>query len=185
MTPGRPGDVYDTAALTEDNEITIALKTLGALMVSPRDCTVVTELMPTWADLWLQRLRWQRGAVENIGAYGLTARLPLLAPAARHRLRHDRAERLLACMAILWRVRHLGVVPVLAGGRLGLRPRAGRHRVGGGLAARCRGPLVPELLYDLFLDAVFVHGLVQITLARRAQWGHERAETHPLAQVRT
>ena len=30
-----PGDVYDTAALTEDNELTIALKSLGALMISP------------------------------------------------------------------------------------------------------------------------------------------------------
>ena len=41
-------------------------------MVSPPPCTVVTELMPTWTTLWRQRMRWQRGAVENIGAYGLT-----------------------------------------------------------------------------------------------------------------
>ena len=33
--PGVPGDVYDTVALTEDNELTIALKSLGALMISP------------------------------------------------------------------------------------------------------------------------------------------------------
>lgn len=45
--PGMPGDVYDTASLTEDDELTIALKSLGALMISPADCTVVTELMPT------------------------------------------------------------------------------------------------------------------------------------------
>ena len=69
--PGSHGDVYDTAALTEDNELTIALKSLGALMVSPAECTVVTELMPTWATLGAQRLRWQRGALENLGAYGL------------------------------------------------------------------------------------------------------------------
>ncbi len=41
-------------------------------MVSPRECPVVTELMPTWRTLWGQRLRWQRGALENLGAYGLT-----------------------------------------------------------------------------------------------------------------
>ena len=28
--------------------------------------------MPTWRTLWNQRLRWQRGALENLGAYGIT-----------------------------------------------------------------------------------------------------------------
>lgn len=55
--PGVPGDVYDTVALTEDNELTLALKSLGGLMISPPDCTVVTEVMPTWRALWVQRLR--------------------------------------------------------------------------------------------------------------------------------
>ena len=70
--PGEPGQVYDTAALTEDNELTIALKSLGATMVSPSECTVTTELMPDARHLWRQRLRWQRGALENISAYGVT-----------------------------------------------------------------------------------------------------------------
>ncbi len=39
-------------------------------MASPNGCRVVTELMPTWRNLWTQRLRWQRGALENLGAYG-------------------------------------------------------------------------------------------------------------------
>jgi cellulose synthase/poly-beta-1,6-N-acetylglucosamine synthase-like glycosyltransferase len=64
--------VYDTLAMTEDNEMTLALKTLGAKMVSPMQCRVVTEVMPTLRALWRQRMRWQRGALENIGAYGLT-----------------------------------------------------------------------------------------------------------------
>jgi len=45
--------------------------------------------------------------------------------------------------------------------------------------------LIPELLYDLFLDAVYVYGLVQITLARRAQWGHEHVEAQGLTEVPT
>ncbi len=186
--PGRPGDVYDTAALTEDNEITIALKTLGALMVSPRDCTVVTELMPTWADLWLQRLRWQRGAVENIGAYGLhraTFRYWLQQLGIGYGTIALTAY--LACMAILigatdtwvWFPFWLGVGSVFALERVVTAWAAGWT---GRIVA---ATLIPELLYDLFLDAVFVYGLVQITLARRAQWGHEQAETHPLAEVRT
>ena len=72
LIPGPPGRVYDTLALTEDNELTVALKTLGARMVSPPECRVVTEVMTTWRDLRRQRLRWHRGALENIGAYGLT-----------------------------------------------------------------------------------------------------------------
>ena len=53
--PGRPGAVYDPAALTEDNEITLAVRTLGHRIVSPRECVVVTEVMTTWADLWHHR----------------------------------------------------------------------------------------------------------------------------------
>ena len=41
-------------------------------MISPMQCRVVTEVMPTLRALWRQRMRWQRGALENIGAYGLT-----------------------------------------------------------------------------------------------------------------
>ena len=35
LIPGDAGQVYDTAAMTEDNELTIALKSLGAKMCSP------------------------------------------------------------------------------------------------------------------------------------------------------
>ena len=72
LLPGPPGRVYDTLALTEDNELTLALKTLGARMTSPPECRVTTEVMTSWRDLWRQRLRWHRGALENIGAYGVT-----------------------------------------------------------------------------------------------------------------
>ena len=72
MLPGPAGKVYDTLALTEDNELTLALKTLGARMTCPSQCRVTTEIMTSWRDLWRQRLRWQRGALENIAAYGLT-----------------------------------------------------------------------------------------------------------------
>ena len=72
LIPGPPGEVYDTLALTEDNELTIALKTLGARLISPVECRVVTEVMPTLKALHRQRLRWHRGAMENIGAYGFT-----------------------------------------------------------------------------------------------------------------
>lgn len=65
------GGVYDTTVLTEDNEITFAIKTLGYKVISPEGCYLVTEIMPTWRDLWNQRLRWKRGAIENCIQYGL------------------------------------------------------------------------------------------------------------------
>ncbi len=37
MLPGVAGDVYDTFSLTEDNELTLAFKSLGARMIfTPR-----------------------------------------------------------------------------------------------------------------------------------------------------
>lgn len=66
------GGVYDTTVLTEDNEMTFALRHLGYTVVSPKECSLVTEVMGTWGDLWRQRLRWKRGAVENCFQYGLT-----------------------------------------------------------------------------------------------------------------
>lgn len=66
------GGVYDTTVLTEDNEISFALMHLGFRILSPQDCTLTTEVMPTWGALWKQRLRWKRGAVENCVQYGLT-----------------------------------------------------------------------------------------------------------------
>jgi cellulose synthase/poly-beta-1,6-N-acetylglucosamine synthase-like glycosyltransferase len=177
--PGHPGDVYDTTALTEDNEITIALKSLGALMVSPGECTVVTELMPSWGDLWRQRLRWQRGAVENIAAYGLSrATFRYWSQQLGIGYGTIALTSYLACMAILvgasdtwvWFPFWLGVGAIFALERVVTAWHTDRS---GRLVA---ATLLPELLYDLFLDAVFVYGLAQITLAQRAEWGHERRE---------
>jgi cellulose synthase/poly-beta-1,6-N-acetylglucosamine synthase-like glycosyltransferase len=66
------GKVYDVEVLTEDFELTLALKHLGYEVVSPKECTLTTEVMETWRGLAQQRLRWKRGAVENLVQYGLT-----------------------------------------------------------------------------------------------------------------
>jgi poly-beta-1,6-N-acetyl-D-glucosamine synthase len=73
-TEGRlPGSgYYHEHALTEDFCLTLAIKKLGYTCVSPRQCTVTTEVMPTVGMLWRQRVRWQRGAIQAIGFYGLT-----------------------------------------------------------------------------------------------------------------
>lgn len=66
------GGIYDTTVLTEDNELTFAILHLGYRVLSPKECTLTTEVMPTWRALWQQRLRWKRGAIENCFQYGIT-----------------------------------------------------------------------------------------------------------------
>lgn len=70
LPPG--SDVYSTASITEDHELTLALKHLGWDCTCPMECTVTTEIMPTWRKLWNQRLRWYRGAYEDILTYGVS-----------------------------------------------------------------------------------------------------------------
>jgi cellulose synthase/poly-beta-1,6-N-acetylglucosamine synthase-like glycosyltransferase len=60
---------YDTVSLTEDNELTFALKTLGW------DCPVpgvesTTDVMDTVKAVYHQRHRWYIGALGNIWHYG-------------------------------------------------------------------------------------------------------------------
>lgn len=62
--------VYDTTVLTEDNELTFAIKKMGHKIIAPAECKLKTEVMPTWGMLWKQRLRWKRGAIENNFQYG-------------------------------------------------------------------------------------------------------------------
>jgi cellulose synthase/poly-beta-1,6-N-acetylglucosamine synthase-like glycosyltransferase len=175
--PGKPGDVYDTAALTEDNEITIGLKSLGATMISPVDCMVETELMPDWRHLWRQRLRWQRGALENIAAYGFTTGTMrywgqqigiAYGTVALVSYLLLMTITLLAIDQWVWFPFWIVVGLVFAAERV---LTVWREGWGSRLLAAL---ILPELLYDLFLQMVFVRALVDILRRRRQGWGHVR-----------
>ncbi|MCI2240470.1 glycosyltransferase family 2 protein [Paenibacillus sp. TRM 82003] len=177
--PGRAGQVYDTLALTEDNELTLALKTLGWRMTSPAECVVTTEIMPTWRDLWEQRTRWQRGALENLRHYGLT----------RTTSRYWGQQLgigfgVLAFQLYLLLVLAIALDPALAFGTTPLWTGVGLvflvERLvtvwRGGWAARLTAaPLVVELVYDLFIQAVFVRSLADLVTGREARWHHVTA----------
>jgi cellulose synthase/poly-beta-1,6-N-acetylglucosamine synthase-like glycosyltransferase len=175
ILPGVHGDVYDTMALTEDNELTLAIKSLGGLMASPAGCRVVTELMPTWRNLWTQRLRWQRGALENLGAYGPTPTM------LRYWAQQLGIGYSVIALSSFWL---LIIVTLLASNQwiwfpfwLGVGSIFVLDRVisawSGGWRARLLAVLlVPELLYDMYLDVVYVKGIFDITFARTATWGH-------------
>lgn len=60
---------YDTHSLTEDNELTFALLTLGYECPAP-GATSTTDVMETLKALWHQRHRWYLGALVNIWHYG-------------------------------------------------------------------------------------------------------------------
>jgi cellulose synthase/poly-beta-1,6-N-acetylglucosamine synthase-like glycosyltransferase len=74
LLPSRSGEAtptyYDEQVLTEDNHMTLGVRKLGYRCASPDACQVTTEIMVTWRTLWKQRLRWQRGALENLGQFG-------------------------------------------------------------------------------------------------------------------
>lgn len=173
--PGVPGDVYDTVALTEDNELTIALKSLGALMISPAECTVVTEVMPSWRALWNQRLRWQRGALENLGAYGLrpqTFRYWMQQLGIGYGVIALGSYLALILLMVLatstwvWFPFWIGVGLVFTLERVVTVWR-------GGWKARLLGlSLFPELFYAMFLNVVYVKGIWDLSLARQATWKH-------------
>lgn len=60
---------YDTHSLTEDNELTFALLTLGWECPAP-GATSTTDVMESLKSLWYQRHRWYLGALMNIWHYG-------------------------------------------------------------------------------------------------------------------
>ena len=173
--PGEPGNVYDTAALTEDNELTLALKSLGATMKSPQECRVTTEIMPTWRNLWVQRQRWQRGALENLAAYGFTrgtARYWGQQFGIGYGVIALNLALLLMLITVLAEDNWIWF-PFWAGvGIIFVAERTITVWKGGWRARLLAALLFPELLYDVFLQTVFVKCLFDIAVARQPSWGH-------------
>ena len=173
VLPGIPGDVYDTYSLTEDNELTIAMKTLGASMVSPHGCRVRTELMPTWPDLWHQRQRWQRGALENIGMYGMssaTARYWTQQFALGYGVLALASYLTVTVLAYLAFGLFTIVVFWVLLGILFAVERTVTVWPGGWRARLLAAPLLIELGYAIFLQAVYVKSLLDIALGRSKHW---------------
>lgn len=175
LLPGTTGDVYDVHALTEDNELTLALKTLGWRLASPAECATFTEVMPTWGDLARQRLRWYRGAIENLRAYGWT-------PVTR---RYWGQQAMLSFGVVaLWLYLTLTIVSLASGqhlsvswfgvlvGSVFLVERVVTVWRGGWAARGIAALLYVELFYELFLQLVFIRAVFDATTRRAAVWHH-------------
>jgi cellulose synthase/poly-beta-1,6-N-acetylglucosamine synthase-like glycosyltransferase len=175
LIPGEPGQVYDTLAMTEDNEMTLALKSLGAKIVSPMQCLVTTEVMPNWRALWRQRMRWQRGALENIAAYGLTratarywgqqigigyGTIALNAYLFLMLITFLSAD----VFEVLWFWALMGLIFMVE--------RVVTVWAAGWRARLLALPLVIELAYAVFLQAGFVKSLLDIASGSAAGWNY-------------
>ncbi|WP_329117264.1 glycosyltransferase family 2 protein [Streptomyces sp. NBC_01465] len=170
---GGGSDHYSLASLTEDDEMTKAVKTLGHRTVSPAGCWLVTEVMPTVPKLWHQRMRWQRGALENLRDYGLT-RVTL--PYFGQQLMLGLGGLALALAALFI------VLSLVLFGWTGFSPlwttitvifiaeRTLTVRRLGPRAVLLAAPLIPELLYDVFRQTVFLMSLINLVLRRQERW---------------
>jgi cellulose synthase/poly-beta-1,6-N-acetylglucosamine synthase-like glycosyltransferase len=184
LLPGTSGQVYDTHALTEDNELTLALKSLGALMLSPAECMVETELMPNLGALWRQRLRWERGAMENIATYGITS------TTARY---WSQQLGLAYSVFALWTYFLLIVLQLVSSDTWVWYPfwiitalvfvaeKVWTVRKGDLKGKLLASTLVIELLYDTFLGIIFVKGVFDMAFKKQAHWGDQPRAPKPKA----
>ncbi len=175
---GGTGAVYDTSALTEDNELTISVKELGYRVVSPKDCTVETAMMPTVGSLYKQRRRWQRGALENLIAHGLN--LHTVPYMLRQMLTY------LGVMFLPFYVYTLTfalitqsdidfVQPLwVAVAVLYLFEQTFSVRKGGWKAILVSLAIVPEIVLNVFLDIVYIVTFWGTVFATDEAWGRMR-----------
>ena len=165
------GQVYDTAVLTEDNELSLALMHLGHDILAPAECTLETEVMETWKQLADQRLRWKRGALENLFDYGWTSvtrpywgrqLLSLIGVVATLLYVGSLAVGLFVGIQLHWFWLALSLVFVVER-VVTVRSRGWGQQL---LAA----PLVIEMLFDLFLQVVQGRAFVQAVLRSERKW---------------
>lgn len=150
--------VYQQSALTEDNELSLAVLTLGYRIVSPKACEIRTDCPETVAGLFKQRVRWRRGAMEDLRHYGLTK---VTAPYLAKMLWSVFVTLLgVAYIGLLFTIHHWALSPFWTA-VLGvcvldkwwtIRGRDWRSQV---LALA----IVPELIYDLFQQAVLARAV--------------------------
>ncbi|MGW4109083.1 glycosyltransferase family 2 protein [Streptomyces sp. NPDC004976] len=164
---------YTLASLTEDDEITKAVKTLGYRTMSPAECRVTTEVMETLPKLWQQRMRWQRGALENLRTYGVT----------KVTARYFGQQLMMGLGAIAFALYLLLVAwQLLLFGSLAFSPfwtavgavfvveKVVSVWAMGWRARALATVLLLELAYDLFQHAVYFRSLADLVLRREERW---------------
>lgn len=166
---------YDTHSLTEDNELTLALGTLGWDCLSS-GAAVVTDVMETVPTLVGQRHRWYLGAMRNVVHYG--RRMPWH---LRWTYWRQQAGLLLASLTFVYYLLLLAVTVGLTGS-IGfslpwllpsvvlLAERTATVWPMGWRARWVAASLVPEQLYTMLLIGVHLGAGVSLARGRKGSW---------------
>ena len=183
--PGRTG-IYHPGALCEDFELTLALRHLGYTCVSPKECIVRTEVMPSVPSLWRQRTRWQRGALQCIRFYGVTRQtLPYIAQQAGMALGLMGTALLLLITVWSLTIGSLQFQPYwAAAGLIFWAERLLSAWRGGRIGRTLAACMVPDLVYDQFIGLVNVFVWFQVAIGREGQWGLASIDERSVSNVR-
>jgi biofilm PGA synthesis N-glycosyltransferase PgaC len=172
--PGIPGQCYSHASITEDDEMTLAVKALGWKCLSMARCETTTEVMPTVKALWTQRMRWQKGTLGDLHAYGLTKMT--FSYWLRQAGLYGGFAVSYACLFIL--IAALLIWPefsmVWTGGVLSITviERTWTVRRAGWRGMLLAALIVPEGLYSLWQGWLFFAAAVASLQRREIAWGH-------------
>jgi biofilm PGA synthesis N-glycosyltransferase PgaC len=172
--PGSPGDVYTTQGITEDNEITLALKTLGYRCIAVNGCETITEVMPTITHLYKQRLRWQTGTLMDLHVYGFNR------VTAQAWLKQIGMYANICCTIICWAIICYSMFPrptinvawtaaILSVNLLARTWTVRRSGFGGIIVSLL---VLPEYGYDVFRMVVFIKSLIAALGKRDVGWNH-------------
>ena len=174
LLPGIRGEYYNSQSITEDNEITLALKTLGDRCLPGPGCVTVTEVMPTFRDLYRQRMRWQKGALSDLRRYGFTG--VTLMYWLRQAALYAGFCASIICWAIMsWSMTvHPGINVGWTVGILGinLAERLWTVRKVGLKGMVLSALVLPEFGYDVFRMVVFFRALTAELGQRQIAWNH-------------
>ncbi|GAA1812669.1 glycosyltransferase family 2 protein [Nesterenkonia flava] len=182
------GRWYSTESITEDMEITMALKATGWELRSPTGCQAVTETMPSIRMLFLQRRRWNLGALQNITTHWGS---PVARPYIRQQIM------LAVSVTLLWALILLTLISLALNGPtvpqplwlaigavfvtervLSIWDQPIRYRLFAAL-------VIPELVYALVLQAAYIAAVWQKTTGSTGVWAHLTPTTDKeLADVR-
>jgi poly-beta-1,6-N-acetyl-D-glucosamine synthase len=174
LLPGIRGEYYSSESITEDDEITLALKTLGHRCMAIKGCETITELMPDWSALWTQRIRWQKGALSDLRRYGLNAVTSIYW--LRQAIIYLGLFASVTCWAVMGSefTSHPGfdmpwTVSILS---INFLERLWTVRNGGRAAMFTSALMVPEFAFDAWRMAVFLRAIVDEITHRDIAWGH-------------
>ena len=170
---GERGFLYETDSMLEDYELSLAMRMRGYKTVAPRDVRVTTDVMKSVPQLWKQRIRWQRGTLEELRRYGCN-RVTLPDVGRQLLLVGSVVSRFLLVTIVAASLLLLGGLSVNWGwvalaGIIAVERAISVWRLGPGYIAFAL-LLIPEELYGLFRETFFVRSAWLAYRGRDWEW---------------